>query len=133
MALTSVNDGPRSEINMTPMIDVLLVLLVIFMIVTPLTSHGIEALVPRPPDQVSPAPPANEIVITVAADRTLLLNQDLILREELKPRLARIFSLRPHGAVFIRGDRDLQFGDIAGIIDEARGAGVSRIALMGTL
>lgn len=134
MTTTSLGHDLRSEINMTPMIDILLVLLVIFMVVTPLTSRGLSALVPQPPGPVAPTiTPASEVVLTVCRDLGLLLNQEAVPRAELPVRLAQVFRTRPHGALFVRGDKDLPFSAIAAVIDQAKGAGVSRIGLMGAL
>jgi len=133
MTTASPVTGLRSEINMTPMIDVLLVLLVIFMVLTPVTTKGLPALVPQPPDSLTPnQAQANDVVVTVCRDLAILLNQDAVSRAELPARLAGIFRLRPHGALFVRGDKDLPYGAVADVIDQAKGAGVSRIGLMGS-
>lgn len=113
----------NADMNVTPMIDVLLVLLVIFMIVTPPLSTGLQASLPQKGDQTNAAPD-NPLVITIAADRTLALNQQPVPREDLPERLAGVAKLRAHGVVFVQGHKDLLFQDVAEVLDAVRGAGL---------
>lgn len=124
--------GPRAEINMTPMIDVLLVLIIIFMVITPTRSHGLDALVPQaaPPGPVREAPP-HEIVISILADGAILLNREPVGQAALEARLATMYAGGGSTPVFIRGDKHLEYRQIAEVIDLAKRAGVSRIGLMG--
>ena len=119
----------KAQINVTPMIDVLLVLIIIFMVITPLTPTGLKTEVPQPaPATDRPQPPAHDIVITVRGDRTIRLNQEPVDLENLPQRLARIS--RTEAVVFVQGDRSLEFQQIAEVIDIAHGAGLNRIGLM---
>jgi len=120
----------KAQINVTPMIDVLLVLIIIFMVITPTTSNGLKTLVPQPapPDNNQVEPPSHDIVITIRSDRTVRLNQEPVELANLPERLARLF--RTEAVVFVRGDKDLNFSQVAEVIDIARGAGLNRIALM---
>jgi len=120
--------GLKSEINLTPMIDVLLVLIIIFMVITPITSRGLEALIPQPAD--SKAPPQNDIVITILADGSYRLNQEALELPALQERLAALFRTGANQVVFIRGDKNLEFARVAEIIDLVHGVGVSHIGLM---
>ena len=123
--------GPRATINMTPMIDVLLVLIIIFMVITPSNSHGLKALLPQQ-DQ-GPAPPPTEsddIVVTVNGDRTVSINQETVRIEELSGRLQRLFLNHPGHPLFVRGSKSLEYQQVAEVIDIARGVGLDRIALM---
>lgn len=122
----------KADINMTPMIDVLLVLIIIFMVIIPSRSVGLHALVPQPPTADSPAHEvSHDIVITVRRDGRVALNQEELDIPRLRERLLRIFSQQGIiNVVFVKGDRDLEFAGIAQVIDLTKGSGVSRIALM---
>jgi biopolymer transport protein TolR len=119
----------KAQINVTPMIDVLLVLIIIFLVITPSKETGLKTLVPEPAaDTRQPSPPFHDIVITVRGDRTVSLNREPVELENLPQRLARLS--RTEAVVFVQGDRNLEFRQVAEVIDIARGAGLNRIALM---
>src|SRR5215471_16179259 len=123
--------GPKADINMTPMIDVLLVLIIIFMVITPLTPKGLEALVPQPPppNQKQPPPDNRTIVVQVlqqpnGARSKLKINQDDVSWNDLGTRLTDIFKTRAERIMFVKGDDDVQFQEIAQVIDTAKGTQV---------
>jgi biopolymer transport protein ExbD len=121
----------KAQINVTPMIDVLLVLIIIFLVITPVTPVGLKTQVPQPaPGDAQPAPPSHDIVITVRGDHTVRLNQEPVELSDLHERLVRLFGSQADHVVFVRADRNLEFGQIAQVIDIAKGAGLNRIALM---
>jgi len=101
------------------------------MLITPTAPNGLKALVPQeqPPDQ-KPPPRSQDIVITVHRDRTIQLNQEAVELASLEDRLKFLFKNAANHVVFVRGDKDLDFGQIAEVIDIARGAGLERVALM---
>jgi biopolymer transport protein TolR len=130
--LSGAGRGPRAEINMTPMIDVLLVLIIIFMVITPLTSRGLDTLVPQDASkEKDQAPAPQSIVVTVLQGGKVLLNSEPLDLSGLQERLAGLFKNHGQATIFVRrGEKDLEFQEVAAVIDIARGAGVSRIALM---
>ncbi len=128
--LGSAKRGPVSEMNVVPLIDILLVLLIIFMAVCPQMQYGLPADLPQPAETGPKTPLAGVIVVQVFGDGTLRINQDPVQWQDLQDRLTEIFKMRASRVAFVRGDRALEFGEIARAIDLMRGSGITTVGLM---
>ena len=122
--------GIVSEMNVVPLIDILLVLLVIFMII-PVYSKGEEALIPQAATPSKPAAPNDEVVvIQVLADGNLRINQEPVSFDRLGLRIEEIFKLCAARVAFIRGDRPVEFGVVANVIDIMHTSGIASVGLL---
>jgi biopolymer transport protein TolR len=132
MSVGGPGGGPKADINMTPMIDVLLVLIIIFMVITPLTPKGLEALVPQPPPPGTPPSMSDQrtVVVLIDKDHNMMINTEPTTEATLGPRLAEIFKTRAERVVFIKGDPNLEYQWVAKAIDIAHGAGIDKVGLM---
>jgi biopolymer transport protein ExbD len=126
--------GTKPDINVTPLIDVLLVLLIIFMVITPLKPHKFETKIPeKPPDTVDPnaVPDPGLLVVTVSKDAKIELNSQPFTAEELGIRLKDELDKRPadRRTLFIKAPKELKYGFVVNLIDIVKGAGASPIGL----
>ena len=119
----------KSEINITPLIDVLLVLIVIFMVIAPMTPKGLPASVPQlgQPDK---AKQDRTLVLSLGQDGSIRLNQEPLEFASILPRLREVFSTRADRTIFVQADDEILFNEVAQVIDTARGAGADRVGLM---
>ena len=133
---TGGGGGYSSDINVTPMIDILLVLLIIFMVIVPVTPKGLDALVPQPPKnpQQQQQPNDRTIVVQViyrpGAAPAYKINETDVQKSELLPRLTEIYANRAERVMFVKGDDDLDFRYVADVVDIGRSANVDHIGLM---
>jgi biopolymer transport protein TolR len=122
---------PRADINITPFIDILLVLLVIFMTISPTRSKGVDTNIPQqPPPGRNLQTPGETIILSMDRNGVIKINQTTVDAPELIGRLQDIFRTRNDRTVFVQADDDLLFNDVAQLVDAAKIAGVERIGLM---
>ena len=124
--------GAMAEMNVVPLIDILLVLLIIFMVITPLTPKGLDTLVPQPnPNQKQDVELENKtVVVQVLNNDKLKINNEDSSWDSLGPRIEQIFKDRAEKIAFVKGDGDVLFGEVARAIDIMRGAGIDKVGLI---
>jgi biopolymer transport protein ExbD len=141
---TGGGGGYSSDINMTPMIDILLVLLIIFMVIVPVTPKGLDALVPQPPKTQQKEQPNSDRTIVVQVlheagkNPSYKINDTVVYngvggpaaQKELQARLTEIYANRAERVMFVKGDDDIDFRYVAEVIDIGRAANVDHIGLM---
>jgi len=137
MSVGENKGGAMAEMNVVPLIDILLVLLIIFMVITPLTPHGLDALVPQPnPNQQQNQELENKTVVVQilhegnGGNVKVKINNEDTNWEGLGPRLEAIFKERAEKIAFVKGDNDVLFMEVARAIDIMRGAGIDHIGLI---
>jgi biopolymer transport protein TolR len=131
MAMAGGGGGTlTNDINVTPMIDVLLVLLIIFMMVIPMSRKAIDLQLPDPtPDNTNAGPPPSQIVLEVLPGGVFKINSQPVPKADLAKRLKEIYDPRPDKIIFVKGDPAMKYSDVITAMDVARGAGVKIIAM----
>lgn len=124
---TGGGGGLTADPNVTPMIDVLMVLLIIFMVIVPTSRKALDVQVPDPNPQQTNAPNTESIVLSVNPGGQFLINKEAVSRQNLGPRLKQIFDPRPDKVIFVKGDPRATYQDVIDAMDVARGSGVKVI------
>ncbi len=127
---TGERKGVIAAMNIVPLIDILLVLLIIFMVISPVETVGLSAQLPQPSTNESAAPQPGTIVVQVVSHDEILINQDAVSWSELGSRLAAIFDERAERVAFVKGGDAVEFADVARAIDIMRSAGIDRVGLI---
>ncbi len=123
--------GSISEPNIVPLIDVLLVLIIIFMVITPIMPQGLEARLPQPSSKTeTDTDPAGPIVVQVTSANKVLINQENVSWNDLGSRLEDIFKRRAEKVAFVKGDDAVEFVQVARAVDIMRGAGIDNVGLI---
>ncbi|MBL8936104.1 MAG: biopolymer transporter ExbD [Archangium sp.] len=126
--------GAKPAMNVTPLVDVVLVLLIIFMVVTPLLTKQLWLNVPPKPEENAPPPPPTEalppIVITLGTDGVTKVNSEVIAKEQLADRVVRLVNARPDKVVFFDAASDVPYGQALEVMDLVRGGGVETLAVL---
>ncbi|MGH9475852.1 MAG: ExbD/TolR family protein [Terriglobales bacterium] len=127
MSVGGKKGGPVNDINITPLIDVMLVLIIIFMVIQPLHPSGLKALVPQPNKNKQPKTSERTIVVQVLDHGVLKINQTPVTWDTLGPQLGAIYRTRAQKVMFVKGDNDIPFALVAHVIDITKGVDPSII------
>ena len=121
--------GTMSQINVTPLVDVMLVLLVIFMVTAPMMQQGVQVNLPKTESKALPAP-EQTVVVSIERSGRLSINSAEIPAGELRTKLSRMFAGRSKKEVFLKADKDVPYGEVVKTMAEIKGAGIERLGMV---
>jgi biopolymer transport protein TolR len=121
--------GTMSQINVTPLVDVMLVLLVIFMVTAPMMQQGVQVNLPKAETKALPSP-QESVVVSIERSGKVFINSNEIPAGDLRTRLADMFSERSKKEVFLKADKDVPYGDVVKTMAEIKGAGIERLGMV---
>jgi biopolymer transport protein TolR len=130
MDLGGAKGGVKSDINVTPLVDVMLVLLIIMMIVAPMLQQGVQVRLPRASNTTSKPESAEQTVLAIAANRSLYLNARPVQESELATKINEILETKAEKIVIIRADTEVDYGTVMAAMDQLRTAGIEDIGLI---
>lgn len=120
----------KSEPNVVPLCDVLLVLLIIFMVVTPMLQKGVDVRLPEAFNTVNQPDPANQVVLAIKYNKDIYLNQDRVTKDNLKQKIEEAFENRTDRTLYLKADIELEYGEILPLINIVREAGIEIIGIV---
>ena len=126
---SSSDRGTMSQINVTPLVDVMLVLLVIFMVTAPMMQQGVQVNLPKANTKALPAQ-EETVIVTIDKGNRLFINKDQVAESDLRSRLESIFVNRSKKEVFLKADQQVPYGDVVRIMAEIKGAGIERLGMV---
>jgi biopolymer transport protein TolR len=131
MAMGGRNDnrGTMAEINVTPLVDVMLVLLVIFMVTAPMMQQGVQVNLPKA-DTKAMNPAEETVVVTVDKNNRVFINKDETPAGDLRSKLTDMFAARTKKEVFLKADANVPYGDVVRIMADIKGAGIERLGMV---
>lgn len=120
----------KSEPNVVPLCDVLLVLLIIFMVVTPMLQKGVDVRLPEAFNVVNQPDPASQVVLAIKYNKDIYLNQDRVTKDNLKQKIEEAFENRTDRTLYLKADIELEYGEILPLINIVREAGIEIIGIV---
>ena len=130
MDLGGAKGGVKSDINVTPLVDVMLVLLIIMMLIAPMLQQGVQLELPEADNTVDKPEVSEQTIIAVARDKTMYLNAKAVLEEDMAERVKEILEQRSEKIVLIKADEEVEYGAVMAVMDQLRQAAIEDVGLI---